>query len=132
VMNTLTGKISPQYHVIFDNTFEMVLSMDKNESIEAQWECIFGLGRECYKDIDYNNNGNPIIPPLSSILKNMQPVLNETNNVPTAIPLEEPIFDIDGNRTNEFESNTSPEGVPPSRESDREEEFNFSEGISRQ
>ncbi len=47
VMNTLAGKISPQYHVIFDNRFEMVLSMDKNESIEAQWECIFSLGREC-------------------------------------------------------------------------------------
>jgi hypothetical protein len=62
----------------------------------------------------------------------MHPVLNETDNVPTAIPLEEPIFNINGNGTNEFESNTSPEGVPPSRESDREEEFNFPEGVSRQ
>ncbi len=62
----------------------------------------------------------------------MQPVLNETGNVPTAIPLEEPIFDIDGNGTNEFESNTSPEGVSPSKESDRKEKFNFPEGVSRQ
>ncbi len=62
----------------------------------------------------------------------MQLVLNETNDEPTAIPLDESIFDIDGNRTNEFESNTSPEGVPPSRESNREEEFNCPEGVSRQ
>jgi hypothetical protein len=62
----------------------------------------------------------------------MQPVLNETDDAPTAIPLEEPIFDIDNNGTNEFESNTSPEGVPPSRESDRDKEFNFPEGVSGQ
>ncbi len=106
--------------------------MDKHESIEAQWKCIIRLGRECYEDIDYDHNGSPIIPPLSSILQDMQPVLNETNNIPTAIPLEEPIFDTVGNGTNEFESNTSPEGVSPSRESDREEEYNFSEGVSEQ
>jgi hypothetical protein len=116
----------------FDNKFETVLSRDEHESIEAHWKCIFRLGQECYKDIDYNNNGNPIIPPLLSILQDMQPVLNETNNVPTATPLEEPIFDIDSNRTNNFERNTSPEGVPPSRESDREEELNFPVGVSGQ
>jgi hypothetical protein len=48
-----------------------------------------------------------------SILQNIQPVLNESNDVPTTIHLEEPIFYIDGNGTNEFESNTFPEGVFP-------------------
>ncbi len=43
VMNTLIGIISTQYHVMFGNKFETVLLMDKNESIEVQWECIFKL-----------------------------------------------------------------------------------------
>jgi hypothetical protein len=43
-MNTLTGKILPPYHVIFDEKLETVLSMDEHEFIEAQWKFIFRLG----------------------------------------------------------------------------------------
>ena len=55
VMNTLTGKILPQYHVIFDDKFETVLSMDKHESVEAQWKFISRLGQEC----EYESNTSP-------------------------------------------------------------------------
>jgi hypothetical protein len=34
VMNVQTGKISPQYHVIFDNKFETVNSLSATESLD--------------------------------------------------------------------------------------------------
>jgi hypothetical protein len=37
VMNDDTGKISPKFHVIFDDKFETVLSMAPDESIADQW-----------------------------------------------------------------------------------------------
>ncbi len=37
VMNVETGKISPQFHRIFDDKFETVLSVTSTESIEEQW-----------------------------------------------------------------------------------------------
>ncbi len=43
VMNVDTGKISPQFHVIFDDKFETVVSMNSEESIGEQWKSIFCL-----------------------------------------------------------------------------------------
>jgi hypothetical protein len=43
VMNVDTGKISPQFHVIFDDKFETVVSMNSEELIGEQWKSIFGL-----------------------------------------------------------------------------------------
>ncbi len=41
VMNVDTGKISPQFHVIFDDKFETAVSMNLEESIGEQMEIIF-------------------------------------------------------------------------------------------
>ncbi len=46
VMNVDTGKISPQFHVIFDDKFETVLSMTLGDSIDDQWKLIFCLKQE--------------------------------------------------------------------------------------
>ena len=41
VMNVDTGKISPQFHVIFDDKFETVVSMNSEELIGEQWKSFF-------------------------------------------------------------------------------------------
>jgi hypothetical protein len=43
VMNVDTGNISPQFHAIFDDKFETVLSMALGDSINDQWKLIFCL-----------------------------------------------------------------------------------------
>jgi hypothetical protein len=37
VMNVSTGKISPQYHVVFDDRFSTVNSLPSEDSIDDQW-----------------------------------------------------------------------------------------------
>jgi hypothetical protein len=37
VLNILTGKISPQYHVVFDDPFKTVPSLPLGESVQQQW-----------------------------------------------------------------------------------------------
>ncbi len=69
VMNVDTGKISPQFHVIFDDKFETVLSMALGDSIDDQWKLIFCLKQECFEDVDFNEDGNAILPPLTSIFQ---------------------------------------------------------------
>ncbi len=54
VMNVETGKISPQFHIIFDDTFETVNSLPLNQPLNKQWTQIFQLGRESFADMDYN------------------------------------------------------------------------------
>jgi hypothetical protein len=68
-MNVDTGKISPQFQVIFDDKFEKVLSMALGDSIGDQWKLIFCLKRECFEDVDFDEDGNEILPPLTSIFK---------------------------------------------------------------
>ena len=43
VMNMESGKISPQFHVIFDDKFETVLPLTPEESIGDQWKLILCL-----------------------------------------------------------------------------------------
>jgi hypothetical protein len=69
MMNVDTGKISPQFHIIFDNKFETVVSMSSEDSLGDQWKVIFCLDHECYEDVDYNKNGNAILPPVTSLFK---------------------------------------------------------------
>ena len=68
-MNVDTGKISPQFHVIFDDKFETVVSIMSDISLDEQCKSIFCLGRECYKDVDYDENGIAILPPLTSLFR---------------------------------------------------------------
>ncbi len=56
ILNVQTGKISPQYHVIFDNKFETVNSLSPTESLEKQWAQIFCLNQECFLDVDYDKD----------------------------------------------------------------------------
>ncbi len=69
IMNVDMGKISPQFHVIFDDKFETVMSMTSEDSIGEQWKSIFCLKRECFEDEDYDEAGNAILPPLTSIFQ---------------------------------------------------------------
>ncbi len=75
VMNVDTGKISPQFHVIFDDKFKMVLSMALGDSIDDQWKLIFHLKWECFEDGDFDEDGNAILPPLTSIFQQDDVVL---------------------------------------------------------
>ncbi len=68
-MNVDTGKISPQFHVIFDDKFETVLSMASDKSIGDQWKSIVHLKRECFEGVEFDENGNAITPPLTSIFQ---------------------------------------------------------------
>ena len=67
VLNVHTGKISPQYHVIFDDTFETVTSKPPSGHLDKQWERLFKLDREFYLDVEYNEDGTlktSHLPPL--------------------------------------------------------------------
>jgi hypothetical protein len=69
VLNVDTGHISPQFHVIFDNKFKTVTSLAFDELLDKQWADIFWLGHECFLDVDFDVNDQPILPPLSDIIK---------------------------------------------------------------
>ena len=58
VLNVKTGRISPQYHVVFDDRFSTVNSLRSEDSINEQWARIFKLGREFYLDAEYDADGN--------------------------------------------------------------------------
>ena len=63
VLNIHTGKISPQYHVVFDDKFETVPSLPLGESLHQQWNNKLQFPRECYLDVDIDHNGFPNNPP---------------------------------------------------------------------
>jgi hypothetical protein len=69
MLNVETKKISPQFHVIFDDTFQTVHSLPSDKPIHAQWEDILKFDRECFAEMDYDKNGEPILPLLSNIMK---------------------------------------------------------------
>jgi hypothetical protein len=47
VLNRATGHISPQFHIIFDDTFETVNLLPLDQDLNQQWAQIFQMGREC-------------------------------------------------------------------------------------
>jgi hypothetical protein len=69
MMNVDTGKISPQFYVIFDDNFETVVLMNSEELIGEQWKSFFCLKQECFEDVDYDGAGNAILPPLTSLFQ---------------------------------------------------------------
>jgi hypothetical protein len=69
VLNVDTGHTSLKFHVIFDNKFETVTSLAIGEPLNKQWADIFWLGSECFLDVDYDNNDQPILPSLSDTIK---------------------------------------------------------------
>jgi hypothetical protein len=57
VLNVETKKITPQYHVIFDDMFQTVHSLPPDKSIQDQWRQILRLERECFEDTDFDEKG---------------------------------------------------------------------------
>ena len=88
VLNVRTGKISPQYHVIFDDEFATVHSTNEIP-FGKQWTQILKLTKELYLDVEYTSGGkidNSFYPPLDDewITDEMtaENVLDETINLP--------------------------------------------------
>jgi hypothetical protein len=69
MMNVNTRKISPQFHVILNDKFKTVVSMNSEESIGEQWKSNFCLKQECFKDVDYDGAGNAILLPLTLLFQ---------------------------------------------------------------
>ena len=57
VLNVDTGKVSPQYHVVFDDGFSTVNSLPSEDSLDKQWARILKLDREFYLDLEFDDNG---------------------------------------------------------------------------
>ncbi len=55
--------------MIFDDKFETVNSLPAEQPLDKQWAEIIKLGRECFLDIDYDENDLPILPSLSDVIK---------------------------------------------------------------
>ncbi len=96
VLNIATGHTSPQFHVIFGNKFETLNSLTLDQPLENQWAQITALGRECFMDVDYDENNSPILPPLSDIIKSYSEARRlQQENEPTLAIGGDLIKDID-------------------------------------
>jgi hypothetical protein len=107
VLNVEMGKISPQFHVIFDNKFATVHSLPRDQPLAAQWENIFCLGRKCFLEVDYDDDNNPILPPPTDIIKlyahartNQQASQTTTPFLPINHEVGSPIGDSEGDLAN--------------------------------
>jgi hypothetical protein len=96
VLNVDTGLISPQFHVIFDNKFETVTSLAIGEPLDKQWADIFWLGRECFLDVNYDVNDQPILPSLSDIIKSYSKAKADQPNFEPGL-----LIDFDGIMVND-------------------------------
>jgi hypothetical protein len=63
-LNLRTGKISPQFHVVFDEKFHTVTSIPKGISLHDQWSSILQFDHDCFCDIDNDltTDGGPPLP----------------------------------------------------------------------
>jgi transposase InsO family protein len=52
VLNITTGKITPQFHVIFDDQFQTVTSLPKGTSLRDEWLNILAFGNDCFLDVN--------------------------------------------------------------------------------
>jgi hypothetical protein len=90
ILNVETKKISPQFHVIFDDNFHTVNLLPRDTNIDKQWKDILRLERECFAEMDYDEHGEPKLPLLSDIIKTFREEREQW-------PLQEPItpnFDV--------------------------------------
>jgi hypothetical protein len=66
ILNTITGNISPQYHVVHDDYFTTVPGVDSTKTFSAaSWQAILQTGVECYLSDDIDRFGKPL--PLPSL-----------------------------------------------------------------
>ena len=72
VMNINTGKITPQFHVVFDEKFQTVASLPKGETLRDEWTNILTFERDCFLDDDDNtpddDENTSDTPPHSRLL----------------------------------------------------------------
>jgi hypothetical protein len=71
VLNVETGKISPQYHVIFDDKFKIVHSLPDIATLDKQWRTVLRSGYECFLDADFDDYGNPKVPTMLDLIKSI-------------------------------------------------------------
>jgi hypothetical protein len=69
VLNNEAKKISPQFHVIFNDNFHTVNSLPSDQPIDVQWKEVLCLDRECFAEMDYNKTGQQILPLIGDIIK---------------------------------------------------------------
>ena len=53
ILNLSTGHVSPQFHIVFDETFSTVPSL-KNRSVPTSWKFKFENNRELATNEDFN------------------------------------------------------------------------------
>jgi hypothetical protein len=86
ILNISTGKITPQYHVVFDDKFQTVVSLPPGTTLRDEWLNILAFGNDCFLDIDTPDDIAPggsalrPLPPefrdwLSSSLEQLTPTL---------------------------------------------------------
>ena len=70
ILNIITGNISPQFHVVYDDLFTTVsnfgaMNVDDDDFDEREWRKLVSLGHERYVEEDMDRDGKPI--PMSHL-----------------------------------------------------------------
>jgi hypothetical protein len=68
ILNTRTGYVSPQYHVLHDDSFTTVVStgVPWTHVMPLQWNTLLQSGYERYLDLDYDRSGHLVPAPMLS------------------------------------------------------------------
>jgi hypothetical protein len=125
VINVTTRRISPQFHVIFDDKFDTVHSLPVDQPLTEQWNQILRLGHDSFTDLDYREDGEPILPTLSDIARSYSEQRQRRNDLQVFQPRMLPgdsneasgdIDDVEGATENmngvSVKEISAPEGVP--------------------
>ncbi len=125
VLNVTTGWISPQFHVIFDDKFDTVHSLPVDQPLTEQWNQILRLGHDSFTDLDYGEDGEPILPTLLDVTRSYSEQRQRRNDLQVFQPCMLPgdsnealgdIDDVEGATENmngvSVEEISAPKGVP--------------------
>ena len=83
VLNPATGAVTPQYHLVFDNTFSTVFS--NGQFNESDWLHLLTLGHKIHPSMLPTSNGEVSVPPDSTSFDATAPrlpVAGELNSAP--------------------------------------------------
>ncbi len=58
VLNISTRKITPQFHVVFDDKFQTVMSLPQGTTLRDEWLNILAFGNDCFLDVDKEMDDN--------------------------------------------------------------------------
>jgi hypothetical protein len=80
-----------------------------------EWENILCLKQECYNDVDYDDNGQQLLPLLASILVDQQQALHEDYNEYIPMTLDQQTLqerlELSKFKAQQYEEITLPEGA---------------------